>query len=285
MSPGIRSGVNCTRLLPHRQRRRERAHQRVLATPGTPSSSTCPPVTQRDQQAGHGGVLADHRLGHLEADPVSVAGAVAVGSSWVGRGGSSPRGCSWVVYLSRGRPGRGRIRPASSSGPGGDEQVVHPPPGRTGAGGPPPSTSARRVAAREPQPRGQPARWPAEDPGGVRAVADPAVEPAAARVDSTALTTTAAARLTSGPSRRPRQSIVASTAAATSQQGRQQPGAGRAAKYPASPRGCRGRRRRTRPAGGAGPAAAGRRRVVAAVDLLVAEHVGGADRVDRGARG
>ena len=68
MSPGNRSGVNCTRRSPHVERCR----------PGPGRAASCPRparppaargrAQQRDEQAGHRGVLADHGLGHLAAD-------------------------------------------------------------------------------------------------------------------------------------------------------------------------------------------------------------------------
>ena len=44
MSEGMRSGVNCTRPKPALTSRARVLAMRVLAVPGTPSSSTCPPV-------------------------------------------------------------------------------------------------------------------------------------------------------------------------------------------------------------------------------------------------
>ena len=67
MSPGIRSGVNCTRGV-HRQRAERRSRtSSVLAVPGTPSISTCAAAQQRNEQPGDRGVLADHGLGDLGA--------------------------------------------------------------------------------------------------------------------------------------------------------------------------------------------------------------------------
>ncbi len=46
MSPGIRSGVNWTRLVRTESAAARLRTSRVLATPGTPSISTCPPQSR-----------------------------------------------------------------------------------------------------------------------------------------------------------------------------------------------------------------------------------------------
>src|SRR5699024_123808 len=109
-SPGIRSGVNCTRFV-STSRLADRARtSSVFATPGTPSSRTWPrhnrpmtrPVTaaswptaalekarpgaqQADAAAGDGGVLAPGPLGAVVADGGEVWGGG--GAAAAGRGG------------------------------------------------------------------------------------------------------------------------------------------------------------------------------------------------------
>ena len=174
MSPGIRSGVNCTRLVSTASAAASERTSSVLATPGTPSISTCPPDEQRDEQPGDGGVLADHGLGDLGADPVQrLAG---------GLGCHAQLGHGWCTSLSSaarslGQSGQGgvvRHRP-------GRQQVVHVRGVAAGRAGRPrrPARGTGRDAepepGREPSPGGR-----AQDARRVRAVAHPCVEPAAA---------------------------------------------------------------------------------------------------------
>ena len=67
MSPGIRSGVNCTRLVSTDERRGEGAHQQRLGDAGHALHQHVAAAEQRDEQAGDGGVLADDGLADLGA--------------------------------------------------------------------------------------------------------------------------------------------------------------------------------------------------------------------------
>ena len=230
MSPGIRSGVNCTRLVSTASAAASERTSSVLATPGTPSISTCPPLSRAtsspetaaswpttalatsvrtavERLTGGLGWHAQLRswVVYLFLECGQVVGQSGQGGV-VGHGPGASRSCT----VARVAAGRAR-RPAPTSGRG----------RRTpGAGA---GSASRRAGGR------------AQDAGGVRAVADPAVEPAAALRRLDGLDHHRSGSTTSGPSRRPRHSIVASTAAASSHRAGTSPrGSGRPTE-PASP--------------------------------------------------
>ena len=66
-SPGIRSGVNWTRLKSRSSAARERPDEQRLGDAGDALQQHVAAAEQRDDQAGHHGVLADDRLGDLAA--------------------------------------------------------------------------------------------------------------------------------------------------------------------------------------------------------------------------
>ena len=67
MSPGIRSGVNCTRFESSESAAARDADQQRLRDSRYAFEQDVALAQQRDHQAGHDGVLADDRLGHLGA--------------------------------------------------------------------------------------------------------------------------------------------------------------------------------------------------------------------------
>ena len=67
MSPGIRSGVNCTRLVSTERAAARVRTSSVLAVPGHALHQHVAAAQQRDEQAGDRGVLADHGLADLGA--------------------------------------------------------------------------------------------------------------------------------------------------------------------------------------------------------------------------
>ena len=67
-SPGIKSGVNCTRLESSAKAAARDRTSSVFATPGTPSSSTCPPDSSAMTSPVTARILPDHSLGDLGAD-------------------------------------------------------------------------------------------------------------------------------------------------------------------------------------------------------------------------
>ena len=184
MSPGIRSGVNCTRRVCTDSARREAAHQQGLGDARHALHQHVPAAEQRDEQAGHRGVLADDGLGRPRRGrrPAARARVARLGSAVLGLVSSVMCGVplcrarepvvarairSWSVAVGA-RVGaeqgvdlvdrRGRRAAATS---------------RTSA-----SRSARRGRRSRSASRARAAR--AQRLGGVAAVAGPAVEPAEA---------------------------------------------------------------------------------------------------------
>ena len=115
MSPGIRSGVNCTRRVCTDSAAARLRTSRVLATPGHALHQHVPAAQQRDQQAGHRGVLADDGLGHLGANGAQRARG-RPGWSVVVVIGVTPL-CRARRAVGPGRPGRGRRGVGAACGP------------------------------------------------------------------------------------------------------------------------------------------------------------------------
>ena len=86
MSPGIRSGVNWTRLKSNRSAAASDRTSSVLATPGTPSSSTWPRHSSAITSPVIAGVLADDGLADLGAQFSSARSAIPPAAGGV-RGG------------------------------------------------------------------------------------------------------------------------------------------------------------------------------------------------------
>ena len=92
--------MNCTRLKSRSSAAASAFTSSVLATPGTPSSSTWPAHEQRGDQAGQRALLADDDLGDLVAQRVDRPRIVGRWSS--GRGPDGPAVAAshgmWVVH-------------------------------------------------------------------------------------------------------------------------------------------------------------------------------------------
>ena len=274
--------MNCTRRVCDRERGREAAHQQRLGDARHALHQHVPAAEQRDQQAGHRGVLADDGLGHLGPDGGETRAAprrrvrrlgaarrsVGVAHAWdtslsssSSRRARSARSRSWAGGAASGRAGRRprRRRSGRCGGHGGREHVG------LGVGG-------------QPQPLGHPRPGGrAQRLGGVPAVAGAAVEPARGSAWSRPPCTydRAAARRRAGravgratppaPPRPPR----ATTAPGASQRGQQ---AGQADAVAADEVGQR--RGRTRPGGRAARAAAAPRRRCRPEHLVVGQDRG-----------
>ena len=174
MSPGIRSGVNWTRLVPTDRAAASERTSRVLATPGTPSISTCPPDSSATSSPDTAASCPTTALATSVRTRLSASRAASGATvSWChGRCTSFSRAASSAAS---------RVN-AVSSGTGREtQQVVQG--GDVAAGG------VRHLhdqdagvgGRRQPEPRGEPTPGRrTQDVGGVLAVADLAVEPAAA---------------------------------------------------------------------------------------------------------
>ena len=228
MSPGIRSGVNCTRLVRTESAAARLRTSRVLATPGNALHQHVPAAEQRDQQAGHRGVLADDGLGHLGAHG-SQTGACLVARQRAGRGSGLGVGHAWDTSLSSSSSRRARSA-RSRSWAGGAHRV--------GAGRRPRRRGARCARRRRRRARrvgvvgqaqalGQPGPGGgSQGLGGVAAVAGPAVEApeVARRLDRLDLDGQRLDGQRSEPARAPddqrhRRQSAAARAAGTSQRG------------------------------------------------------------------
>ena len=190
MSPGIRSGVNCTRRVSHRERAGEAAHEQRLGDAGHALHQHVAAAEQRDEQPGDRGVLADDGLGHLGAyggQPLAARRGLVAGSvrptAGARRAVVGRRSCAAYLSVERGqlagqrRSGRGRWsgrgrpgRAARRSRRGAVRRGGR----RRGPG------SVGSSARRQPEALGEPGPGgAAQRRGGVGAVARPAVEPAA----------------------------------------------------------------------------------------------------------
>ena len=257
MSPGIRSGVNCTRLVSTSSAVASVRTSSVLATPGTPSISTWPPESSATSSPETAASWPTTALATSARTAESASRCLAGAVRGLVRGS---RSSGAHLVLECGEPAAEIGQGGVVGDGGGREQVVHRRGSRPVRAATACTTTADgRVGAAARSVLGEPAlrgRAAGSSAACVRSRRGGRAGPGS-RVDSTARTTTGSGSVTSGPSRRPRQSSSASGrgssshSAGTSQR-RQQRGDRDAVAGGDVGR----RRRRTRPAGRAGRAAA-----------------------------